>query len=285
MRPLSTQVKETIQGFYDEYPFPGKLGAYGPWREQAPALLRASGIDPESAHGARVLDAGCGTGEYSRSFAALGAEVLALDVSEGALSLARAHDKELGLSGVEYRAADVLTLDVDGTFDFVVSLGVLHHTANPEGGFRNLAPLVKPGGHLVVGLYSSVSRLHILALRQFLRVVSLGNRERAISIAQRWLRPILPLFVGREGATDRRRIADLLANPHEMPVSLYDALKWFKAAGFEVVACSPSDDPAEYGLIHWVARKRGGWLSCLLIQLRWVLWNADYYVITGRRTD
>jgi 2-polyprenyl-3-methyl-5-hydroxy-6-metoxy-1,4-benzoquinol methylase len=281
---LSTEVRESVREFYNAYPFPGRLGAYGNWQGLAPDLLRSLRVPEDVLKDADVLDAGCGTGEYSRSFAAAGAHVTALDVSEGALAVARDYDARLGVASVDYQIADILNLNLDRSFDLIASLGVLHHTADPEAGFKKLTTVVRPGGYLVIGLYSSVSRLHVLTLRQILRVLSLGNQERAINLAQRFLQPILPLFIGKEGAKDRARIADLLAHPHEKPVSLYKTMTWCRQAGLEVIAGAPSLDPKDYGITRRFFRSPGR-LACLLIQLRWIVWNADYYVISARRPE
>ncbi len=42
---------------------------------------------------------------------------------------------------------------VEGAFDLVYSIGVLHHTPDPRRGFAEIARRVKPGGRLAVWLY------------------------------------------------------------------------------------------------------------------------------------
>jgi hypothetical protein len=37
--------------------------------------------------------------------------------------------------------------------------GVLHHTSDPYGGFKSILPLVKPGGHIIIGLYNTYGPL------------------------------------------------------------------------------------------------------------------------------
>src|SRR5438094_627921 len=96
-------VGQRVRQFYDQVPFPGNLDAYGPWQDQAPSMLQRLGIGVDAVRDASLLDAGCGTGEYSRSFANLGAKVTAIDLSEGALQRAREIDAGLGLTGVDYR--------------------------------------------------------------------------------------------------------------------------------------------------------------------------------------
>ena len=282
----TARIRSSVREQYDRYPFPGTLNAYGPWTEIAPTLLTSLGLSPEALRGARVLDAGCGTGEYARSLAHLGANVTALDLSEGALETARRIDREQGLPEIDYRQADLLALPDDlGEFDYVFSLGVLHHTADPRRGFHSLVSHVRRGGHLTVGLYSSVSRAHILGARALLRAAAGGDQDRAIDLGQRWLRPALRSLIGAQNVDDRARVADLVANVHERPIGLATALRWFRADGFEIVGCAPTCDLDDYpALARWLppAARGSERAACLAIQLRWLLWSADYSILAGR---
>ena len=40
-----------------------------------------------------------------------------------------------------------------GSFDFIYCQEVLHHTGDPEGGLRNLAKLLAPGGEIAIYVY------------------------------------------------------------------------------------------------------------------------------------
>jgi 2-polyprenyl-3-methyl-5-hydroxy-6-metoxy-1,4-benzoquinol methylase len=275
-------VAEQVAEHYDSYPFPGRANAYGAWTELAPRLLRSVGLAPEQLAGARVLDAGCGTGEYSRSLRRLGADVVSLDISAGAIARARAVDRELEIAEGTYVRGDLLQLAVAGPFDYVLSLGVLHHTGDAARGFEALRDLVRPGGYFVVGLYNSVSRAHIAAIRKALQIASRNDRERAIDLAQRYCMPLFRRYMG-DGANDRARIADLLVNPHERPVSLRTALRWYERGGLSVVGSSPSHRIEDYRLAsRLLPVGRRSWLAHRLIELAWLRWQADYFVIAGR---
>jgi 2-polyprenyl-3-methyl-5-hydroxy-6-metoxy-1,4-benzoquinol methylase/uncharacterized protein YbaR (Trm112 family) len=111
---------------------------------------------PEELAGATVLDAGCGNGELTRSFAEHGPEVVAMDFSrsvEGARQ--RLFDKGFPVSHrVHYLQGNVLELPLlPRSFDMVHSSGVLHHTPSTYRAFRSVSKAVKPGGKLYVQLY------------------------------------------------------------------------------------------------------------------------------------
>jgi len=112
--------------------------------------------------GKLILDAGCGAGLQARFMANLGAEVIAVDLSDAvevAASNVRAFDR------AHVVQADLALLPFAlGTFDLVYSEGVIHHTADPKRTFKTLVAAVKPGGYIAAGLYHRPSRFSLVAL-------------------------------------------------------------------------------------------------------------------------
>lgn len=99
--------------------------------------------------GRTVLDAGCGVGRFSRIAGDLGAHVIGLDASPWALGGAAKN-----APGAALVQADLLDVPLrDGSVDAAFSVGVLHHTADPECAFFEVARTVRRGGGLAVWLY------------------------------------------------------------------------------------------------------------------------------------
>jgi ubiquinone/menaquinone biosynthesis C-methylase UbiE len=99
--------------------------------------------------GLSVLDLGCGTGRHTLWPAAQGADVTAVDFSEGMLAEAR---RKPGADAVRFVAHDLhepLPF-ADATFDRVVSGLVLEHLHDLGGFFREAHRVLKPGGVAVV---------------------------------------------------------------------------------------------------------------------------------------
>ena len=91
-----------------------------------------------------VLEVGPGPGELSERISReLGARVVAVDSSERMVELARGR-------GVDARRGDVQELPFeDESFDCVVAAWMLYHVADVDAGLREIARVLRPGGHLV----------------------------------------------------------------------------------------------------------------------------------------
>jgi SAM-dependent methyltransferase len=106
----------------------------------------------------RVLEVGCGWGELAAWIARdTGAEVVAVDLSERMVELARSE-------GVDARIADVQKLPfADATFDVAVAAWMLYHVPDLDRGVSELARVLRPGGRLVA---ATNSRFHLMELRE-----------------------------------------------------------------------------------------------------------------------
>jgi ubiquinone/menaquinone biosynthesis C-methylase UbiE len=108
-------------------------------------------VAPTIRPGMRILDVGCGGGQFALRLADRFAdiEVVGVDLSpdQVARAQARTHGRER-MSFVEGSALD-LPFDAD-TFDLVYSVGSLKHWPDPELGLRECARVAKPGARLFV---------------------------------------------------------------------------------------------------------------------------------------
>lgn len=82
---------------------------------------------PRDLKGARVLDAGCGTGAFAHDAAMRGADVLAIDLAPNLIAVAKERYGNAVWPGrVEFLAGDLLDPTL-GSFDYVVSMDALIH--------------------------------------------------------------------------------------------------------------------------------------------------------------
>jgi len=148
---------------------PGTIAELGPWfhnlhlpdgRQTAPdhplgdfPTFKWQQIEdrlPRDLSGARALDIGCNAGFYSFQLAERGAQVLALDLDEHYLQQGRWAAQHLDPEGrVEFRQGSVYDLvDVAGSFEVVLFMGVLYHLRYPLLALDVVAE--KVGGTLVL---------------------------------------------------------------------------------------------------------------------------------------
>src|SRR6202522_847709 len=114
---------------------------------------KRTGFKPEDLKGKLVLDVGCGMGRFAEVATRWGARVVGIDLSKAAEVAA----KNLSDRGrASFFRTDVFALPfAPESFDFIYSLGVLHHTPDCERAFKALPALLKPGGTIAIWLYSA----------------------------------------------------------------------------------------------------------------------------------
>jgi SAM-dependent methyltransferase len=117
------------------------------------AFIEKTGWRLEDLRGKSILDAGCGMGRFAEISADAGADVHAIDLSTAVEAAA----KNIGSRpNVTLYQADIFNLPfAEGSFDYIYSLGVLHHTPDTRKAFLGLTKLLKPGGHITIWVYSA----------------------------------------------------------------------------------------------------------------------------------
>ncbi|MDP9870001.1 MULTISPECIES: class I SAM-dependent methyltransferase [Streptosporangium] len=94
-----------------------------------------------------ALDIGCGEGMLARKLRRVVPDVVAVDLDEVSIDLARAHDDG---ADIDYVLADFLTHPFErDSFDLIVSVATLHHM-DAAMGLERMRELLRPGGNLVI---------------------------------------------------------------------------------------------------------------------------------------
>ena len=106
---------------------------------------------PEPLRGARVLDAGAGTGALCRALRAVGAYPCALDMSREMLGL-------IGAAATAGVAGDMYALPFrDGRFDAAVSGFAISHLDAPERALQEMHRVVRAHGHVIAAVFGQAS--------------------------------------------------------------------------------------------------------------------------------
>ncbi|WP_294946740.1 bifunctional 2-polyprenyl-6-hydroxyphenol methylase/3-demethylubiquinol 3-O-methyltransferase UbiG [Sulfurivirga sp.] len=138
--------------------------------------------------GMRLCDIGCGGGLVSEALARKGAQVTGIDLAEEALTVARLHALESGLT-IDYRpiSAEALAEEMAGQFDGVTCLDMLEHVPEPAEVVRAAAHLLKPGGVAVFSTLNRTLKARLLAVELAEKV--LGLLPRGTHDPEHFIRP------------------------------------------------------------------------------------------------
>jgi len=232
---LSPEIKEiqnTVVGMYSEHPWPLSRDA----EEEMGWRLKCLGITPQDFQDKRVLDLGCGTGEYALWYASKGAKsVTGVDLSDGSLAIARTRQQKAGVKNAEFLKMDILNLDFpDNHFDYSFSVGVLHHTGDPFRGFQHLVRVTKPGGIVIVSLYNSYSRRVLRTKQSICKWLGGKNIDKRVAWSERLFGGTLRKLDKRYHGTNTKQIAyDIFGFPHESLHTAREVLHWFGETGVE----------------------------------------------------
>jgi SAM-dependent methyltransferase len=168
LTPVDDDISLRVMDQYRENPYPR-------WTVNPVATPADDRKDRAQSAGPRetkeILVAGCGSGQHAVETAQHypEAQILAVDLSLSSLAYARRKTHEIGLRNVEYAQADILALAaLHRSFDRIEAVGVLHHLADPELGWRILLALLRPKGTMRIGLYSELARRDIVGVRSFI---------------------------------------------------------------------------------------------------------------------
>lgn len=120
------------------------------------AISDATGIRP----GTRVLDVGCGSGEFVRALTDAGAACSGIDPAAAMVELSRSR-----VPGADIRQGDVEQLPwPDASFDVVVAINALQFADDPDAALAEMARVTVPGGFVAVANWADapLNDIHVL---------------------------------------------------------------------------------------------------------------------------
>jgi len=126
--------------------------------------------------GMRVLDAGCGSGQWAVGFARVGCDVTAIDLSPDMLKRARSHATDAGVS-IEFREGDITRVaDPDERYDAIHCRCAIQFSPDPASVLREFHRLIVPGGRLFISVPGALSPIYASSWRRFIEPVVYNNR-------------------------------------------------------------------------------------------------------------
>ena len=252
--PPTDVATPVVSDFYDRFPYPADPLQDGPppgynWRWCHDSVLAAvkGGIKaPDANSGSiRILDAGCGTGVSTDYLCHLnpGAEILAVDISAGALDVARERLRRSGGSdqvrSLRQEQRSLLDLQEEGCFDYINSVGVLHHLRDPLAGLKALGQRLAPEGLLHLFLYADAGRWEIHRTQQALELLEAGTGADGLRLGRELLSDLpetnrLRRTHEQRWALDTQadaNFADMYLHPQETSYDLEGLMALIKSSG------------------------------------------------------
>ncbi|HEY9658834.1 MAG TPA: class I SAM-dependent methyltransferase, partial [Allocoleopsis sp.] len=180
----SQTISAAVAKLYDTYPFPPEPLLDEPppgynWRwNWLAAYSFCTGQKPAKTN-VCILDAGCGTGVGTEYLVHLNpeAQVIGIDLSAGALAVAKERCQKSGADRVEFHHLSLYdAAQLPGEFDLINCVGVLHHLPDPIRGIQALAPKLAPGGIMHIFVYGELGRWEIKLMQQAISLLQ-GDRQ------------------------------------------------------------------------------------------------------------
>lgn len=228
-----TGTTNAVKAFYEANPFP----SYDDFDSKETLLQKglqnylSRHLAEEIPLGVRVLEAGCGTGQLTNFLALSGSRsVFGTDICVSSLRLAKSFRDRCNVRNAAFVQMDLFNPCFrPDIFDVVICNGVLHHTGDPERGFKSLLRLVKPGGIVVIGLYNRLARIG----RDFRKLIFLlaGSKAHVLDSHLR----------GTNYNSTRKHVwlMDQYYHPCETRHSYGEVCRWFASYGCEFLSSIP----------------------------------------------
>lgn len=261
-----SNISQAVQQLYDTYPFPPETLLDEPppgynWRWNWPvAYSFCTGQKPKN-QAIRILDAGCGTGVGTDYLVHLNPEahITAIDLSSGALEVAQERCQRSGADRVTFHHLSIYDVgQLEGEFDLINCVGVLHHLPDPIRGIKALASKLAPGGLFHIFVYAELGRWEIQLMQKAISLLQQNSTldqptgetyQEGVKIG-RQIFAALPennRILKREKerwAMENHRdasFADMYVHPQEIDYNIDTLFEFIDASGLEFLGFSNVD--------------------------------------------
>lgn len=279
------KVRQKMQAFYETVTFPGYDGIDSPSVLMDKAKRSGFGrwLDEAISPMATVMEVGCGTGQMTNFLGLVSTrKLIGVDQSIPSLTLGEKFRSQFELKNVSFVQGNIFALPVKpNSVDVLICSGVLHHTPDPFGGYKELLKRVKPGGYIVIGLYNTYAR------------IPLGMRKCVFRCTGNVFRKLDAHMRRKDVDQSKKEIwfADQYKNPHESWHSVDETLKWFDETGVEFVSGVPNIGGMAEGETPQVQKlfakhTRGTASQHIAKQLGWMFTigrEGGLFVLTGKK--
>ncbi|MES1021465.1 class I SAM-dependent methyltransferase [Gloeocapsa sp. BRSZ] len=252
---MDRDISSAVQRLYDTYPFPPEPLLDSPppgynWRWNWIAAYNFCTGQKPNKQDIRILDAGCGTGVGTEYLVHLNpkASVIGIDLSAGALAVARDRCARSGADRVEFHHLSLYDVaQLPGEFDLINCVGVLHHLEDPIRGIQALAAKLAPGGVMHIFVYGELGRWEIQLMQKAIALLQQqGDYQDGVQIGRKIFAslPDNNRLVKREKerwSLENQRdanFADMYVHPQEIDYNVETLFELIDASGLEFLGFS-----------------------------------------------
>jgi SAM-dependent methyltransferase len=243
-----------VEKHYDTFPFPTPKQIV----QQLPGSFSLGVLNflllrrPEQwlPRNAKIWVAGCGTQQGALwALSNPDAEIIATDISQGALDAAANLAGQLGLRNLRFHRQDLAGSIFREQFDLVVCTGVVHHLPDPASGLARIRESLKPEGALLLMVYNKMHREPLAQFRSTLGLLCSEQEElsrryelachllQEFATSERCSPPGRDAFrLLAEQPEDRSQVADALLHPLEVSYDVDELLALLESASFEHIS-------------------------------------------------
>lgn len=203
---------------------------------------------PKMFNNATLLEFGSGTGENSLFYLRSGASCTFVEVNPSACQRADKLFQTFAPKSSKYQILNKSLFDFssDELFDIVISLGVIHHTANKDKAFYIKSKYLKKGGFFVLGIGNSAGHFQRNLQRTIIYHFA-KSEEEIVSLAEELFSEHLDR-AEKFGGRDRKAIIyDTYLNPKVDTPSISEVLNWFSMNDLRLYSSWPPIIPAVLG--------------------------------------
>ena len=190
---IDDDVSQAVRSQYEDNPYPRWISmppsehfTLAGYIEYGTRWIKAEANDDESDLTALIAGSGTGRHPIACAMALPQARVTAIDLSLSSLAYAKRMAEGYGVQNLEFLHGDLLDVaELGRDFPLIESAGVLHHMEDPERGLESLVRILRPGGHLRLGLYSKIARRRVTEARARIEEMALSPTPDAIRAFRR----------------------------------------------------------------------------------------------------
>ncbi|KAL9583036.1 MAG: hypothetical protein Q9212_002940 [Teloschistes hypoglaucus] len=212
--------------------------------------------------GAKVLDAGCGTGQVALHMAHKGLQIQAIDITKNHVRWTQQRIKAEGMQDmVTVRWGDYHHLKdmADESFDGVYTMETLVHASDPVKAMSEFYRVLKPGGHVAFHEYDHIdaSKIPFGCPPGFLEAATRINSRSRMPGFEIFNRGVLPRIMKDQGFEDIES-RDLTANMRPL-MRLFFLLAYIPYLLICLLGLQAYFVSTEAGVVSYRALRRGYW--------------------------